>query len=509
MTKRLTIAPLGWAIWATGTVISTAAAVPPDLVHAVPTEAWAVVIVTGGPSAGPASEATGPGSPLETAAFLLDHARRMGFAAQADTKTRLLIDAAASWPVIWRHPCALCVLEADVKPFGEGGYRLTELQAGLIVQTAGRNADIEARIQHLLHVHVDSQSGRIETIRDGAVTSYRLIDRRLPAWAQMRWGAVEGFYVLALGPGAFEQIAAAIRGGDQSAGGPRAGGDDAWLHLAHTRCRGDAAVVEWAVRFDRIREHLKPVMAGRPDEVIEALGLGDVQRGLWAVGSVGRAVEAHAVLRRDDMDQSTPICVVPKDPWIQAAVPPQATHYAAIDYSPRELVLRARDAYLASRSPSTRANLRNLWAKVEAETGVRADRDLLQQLGQWIVIHDDPPSPLSLPLARTVLVEISGSSAAVRAGLDRLLERYRQHLVSASGRPGGEPGWFDWQLKRDPDGVWYLQAGIYGPALAVTEQWIVISYSPVAVRRNLAYLKRRAAQPIRTGRTSAATQPAP
>ena len=84
-----------------------------------------------------------------------------------------------------------------------------------------------------------------------------------------------------------------------------------------------------------------------------------------------------------------------------------------------------------------------------------------------------------------------------RSGLDRLLERYRQHLASASGRPGGEPGWFDWQLKHDPDGVWYLQAGIYGPALAVTEQWIVISYSPVAVRQNLAYLKRIAAQPIR------------
>lgn len=489
MTQRVTIPLLAWAIGATGTAVSTAAAVPPDLAGTIPAEAWAALMIAHDRPTGQAAHGGPQGSPLETAAFLLAQARRMGFAADADAGTRVLIDAAASLPAVLRHPWALCLLGTDAEPFGEGGYRLAELRVGLIIQTDGRNADLEACIQHLLHSHVSSQTGRIETVLDGTATSHRLVDNRLPDWAHMQWGAVNQFYVLALGPGAFGQIAATIRGQGRSLP------NDAWFQSAHARCHGDTATIEWTLRFDRIRQHLEPIMTGRPDEVIGALGLGDVRRGLWTVGSAARAVEAYAVLQRGDVDEFTPICVVPQDTRIEAAIPPEASRYAAIHYRPRQLVLRARDAYLASRSPSTRANWGDVWARIEAETGVSTDRDLLEQLGQWIVIHNEPPNPLSLPLAETVLVEISGSPVAVRTTLDRLLGWYQRRLASARGPSPGGPGWLEWQLKRDPDGVWYLQAGIYGPALAVTERWIVISYSPVAVRQNLAYLKRSAGQP--------------
>ena len=47
-------------------------------------------------------------------------------------------------------------------------------------------------------------------------------------------------------------------------------------------------------------------------------------------------------------------------------------------------------------------------------------------------------------------------------------------------------------IQHDDDGVWYLQYGIYGPALAVLDRWIVISFSPKAVRHNIARLNGRA-----------------
>ncbi len=40
-------------------------------------------------------------------------------------------------------------------------------------------------------------------------------------------------------------------------------------------------------------------------------------------------------------------------------------------------------------------------------------------------------------------------------------------------------------LRRSSDGIWYLQYGIYGPAIAVSQGWLVISYSPEALRANL------------------------
>jgi hypothetical protein len=46
-------------------------------------------------------------------------------------------------------------------------------------------------------------------------------------------------------------------------------------------------------------------------------------------------------------------------------------------------------------------------------------------------------------------------------------------------------------LRHDPDGVWYLHFGLEGPAIAVADRHLVISFSPAALRQNLAYLRTR------------------
>jgi hypothetical protein len=494
MAQRAAIPPRrGWlTILVIGITLQTARAVEPALLRAVPAGAWVVITADGwGTAEGGADPGSGSQA-LDAAFFVLEQARRIGLTSNADPEVRAVIDVIGSLPVAMRRSYALCLLGAAARPLSGGGNRLADLRGAVILHTCGDNAAIEARIQHLLNTYVNDQVAQCDTVSRDGLTSHRLIDRRLPQWAQIQWGAVDDYYVLALGSGAFGQIVETIRGEHVDLAG------DDWFRSAHERCRGDQASAEWTIRFDSIAERLEPVMAGKPNEVISGLGLGRVQRGLWTVGSRGRAVEAYAVLRTAEGDDFVPICRVPNAASVKALVPPQATRYAVIDYSARQLVLRARDAYLASRSPSAQANLREMWTRIEAETDVSVDRDLLTQLGQRIVIHDYPPHPLGLPLLRTILVEISGSSLAVRSSLDRLLSRYQQHLA----RPSAD--WSSLTLVHAPDGVWYLQAGLYGPALAVTDRWIVIGYSPVAVRQNLAFLDPR----IETAATQRGPAPA-
>jgi hypothetical protein len=217
--------------------------------------------------------------------------------------------------------------------------------------------------------------------------------------------------------------------------------------------------------------------------VLDGLGLGEVDRGVWALGSAERAVQAYAVLRRGDRDDFVVICRPAADAGTLKTIPPEAGRYAIIDHQPADLVGWARDGYLASRSPSTRQRLRRMWDQVEQDAGVRLERDLLSQLGSPVVMHDYPRHALNIPLAGTIVVPIAGSPSAVRDSVEGLLRRSQEHLN------GPDSGWPLLQLRRADDGVWYLQAGLCGPAVGTSDHFLVISYSPSAVRQNLAHFE--------------------
>ena len=38
------------------------------------------------------------------------------------------------------------------------------------------------------------------------------------------------------------------------------------------------------------------------------------------------------------------------------------------------------------------------------------------------------------------------------------------------------------RLRQEPDGVWYIKAGLLGPAMCVTDRYVVFSWSPRALR---------------------------
>ncbi len=447
-----------------------------ELARSIPADAWATLFVVP-PAPDPSNEALPGVITLDTAAMILGRARAMGFGAD-DPECALWFDAFASWPMMSKRAFALSLLEASSTKVRGGGNRLAKLEAVLVMHTSKENADIQARIQHLLNTHVNAESGSIEKIHHaGGSISHRLTDARLDPWVVIEWGSVGEDYVIAIGPTAFDRIFK-TRSGDIL---PLL--HDPWFQPAHEQCQGFRARVELTIHIDQVLKRLRPMMDATPEEVAAALGLANVDRALWTIGSAGRAVAAFALFQKANQQELIPICSPkpgqPSDP----RVPERASTFAIVQESPHDLVHRIAATYLACKSESTQSNLRDLWAQIQAEIDLDIDRDLLRQLGPEIVIHDYPQHPLMFPLARTIVLEITGSPTAVRTSVDRLMRRWQAIFRSQHEK------FFSLQLKQADDGLWFFQMGLYGPALGVTDRWVVIGYSPVAVRSNIALLE--------------------
>lgn len=417
------------------------------------------------------------------AAALLHHSRHMGLMDGIDPTAGLVVDAVALLPELARYPRALVLLDVRADALGDGGFRLGGIAAGLVVVTGGDHARIAANLQSLLDRYANDLTGRLTQRAHDRTTVYTLTDNRLPPWAVIEWGPVRDCYLIAFGPGTLDRLASTVTGESPNLA------SDGWFAQAHGRGRGPRARWEWTVDLDALCRRLVPVMGDKPRRVTDALGLAEVSRALWTVGPPSRTIDAACVLRAAGRDRTIPITLTGEEVGRFASlIPPQAGSGAVIHARLPEMIPRACEAYLAARSPSVRDRLREHWAAIQRQADVQAERDILHRWGRHVIVHDFPRHPLGLPLLRTVLIELDGSADAVRAALDRLLEAAQAYVR----RQTEEPSALSW-LKRDADGVWYVQFGLLGPALAVTDQWIVISTSPQAVRQNVQWLDHAAA----------------
>jgi hypothetical protein len=91
-----------------------------------------------------------------------------------------------------------------------------------------------------------------------------------------------------------------------------------------------------------------------------------------------------------------------------------------------------------------------------------------------VILHDFPRHAFHWPLAWTITVPVTGDANALRANLDRLFEYTQDQLRKKNLL----------RLEREPEGLWSLNLGLAGPAVGIKNGWLMVSFSPAAVRKN-------------------------
>jgi hypothetical protein len=289
---------------------------------------------------------------------------------------------------------------------------------------------------------------------------------------------VEDLFILSIGEGSSARILRALS--DEQ---PNLFGDE-WFKSGHRHARGTAALFELYVNVAALQQRIGESAQDRFRAVVDSLDLQFSEKSIWTIGAEDRAYSCYAYHRKDGADLLARI----SDPSTYSAehkrlVPAEAKTYAILNTDCAALVRRIRSTYLSAQRLEKRFELIRGWDTLARTQKVNFEADVLRQLGNHVIIHDHPKHPLGLPLMRTILIEISGDAERVRLALDRTLEYCANQLdVAAAKRklPAISP-----VLRFTPEGIWYIQYGIYGPAITVTDGWLVISYSPQAVRVNL------------------------
>lgn len=359
--------------------------------------------------------------------------------------------------------------------------RLKRLQTAVIFRTGEQSSVVLQQLDRVIGRYTNQGVAQLTTQQEAGYSYQRLADERLPGWAIWEWGRLDEFYVVSFGEGAFMKVA------KTHAGQVRRLADDAWFRSALAKTHGDKALVQSFFALSRLRAGLGDAAQGRVARVADALQASNMTHDLWTIGQEGRALTWYRCYHRDGEDfirtYSEPASYPPRHRRI---VPDAARHIAIINAPTRWLVDNLPRAWMASQSEGNLRKWKRAWRTLEQETGIDIGGNLIEHLGQTIVIFDYPPHPLDIPFALTIAIEIK-NQRAVRMATDALLSAWGQYLDDRAER--NQTVLVRVKVKRDDDGVWYLQAGILGPALKVTDRYVVISWSPQALRDALKYVE--------------------
>ena len=461
------------------TSVAAYAALPESLLRAVPKDAIFSYYVAGPDEDAPHPQSAAQSS-LGLAAFVIERAQEFGLLSKLNERARTWVDLLASISGLLNYPHAAVLLDISAAPRPDGGHQLTGLHAAIIIRTHGGGARIEQRIQHLLNSYTNDENSTLTPRSSDGPPVFTLRDRRLPDWVELSWGAHGDDYIVAIGAGSFDRIVRTISDRSLSLAG------DAWFTNAWQLAGGPGASLAALLRFDVARSTADDSLRSKFERVQENLRLGGVDRGLWTVGRHARAIEAGAFLRRGDSDEWRAITRREDADLAPGVIPDEATWYAIFDVDPRALVDTVSKAYLAAKSPDAQDKSRAFWRNAEERVGVSIDGDILALLRPPIVSHNYPQHALGLPLAWTRLIAVENPEV-LRRNLDLVLEAAREELAKQGPT----------QLRRDADGVWYLYFGLAGPALTVADRWLIVSFSPDAVRKNVEMLTAAALHPKR------------
>ncbi len=395
-----------------------------------------------------------------------------------NAEARLWARAIEAFGVAIRFRHALVLIDAHAVAIESNPQikRADRIRFALIVETHGDNAPFARVLQAAINEQTD-QGAAIQSLEQAGPWSYiKLLDRRLPEWCTIAWGRLDQYFVFTVGPEVWPEIAAV------AAGQAPALGRAEWLAGAREQ-RGRDALIEIIVASQDIRDRLDPVVDGRATDFFNAWHAQEIERAHWALGFEGRAMYCVAHFLEHGRTRE----YVYADPDIRAphllALMPDDARYAIYRVNPQEVIPSFFSGLLATRSPADQHVVRELWARIQAQHGFDADRDILAHLGRHIVMHNYPPHPLRIPLAMTTLTEISGTPETVRRTVDTICSAWREEQLKLNAQ-GDDPNAMRVELA--PGGIWCVRFGwLDGPAWTVTDKYIITSWSPAALRTYL------------------------
>jgi len=437
------------------------------LAHLIPNDVLAVYAASGSAVQAASQPATMPDASTAPSSSLWDQAQSLGLFGVMDSCTRQWLDSLAAASLMFQYPHAVALFDVSATLRHDGGHELSGLHAAVIIETNNDTAPIDRRVQHLLHTYTNAENSTLTTETHGTATWFTLRDRRLPDWCVIQWAAVGGHYVIAVGEGALARVMTTLHGDAPSLR------DSAWFASAARTLSTPSASFWLCTRLRQLRRSVNRDLGRKISDVLSALRLGNVSRGLWATRREGRALVMAAFLQRGTKDEQERIA----DPRFRTrlrddVIPDEATRYAILDCHPVRVVRGVAQAYLASRSPAKAASSRTFWQTMQEKSGIDIERDIIKRLGHTVVVHDYPPHPLRLPGVRTILLRVDHEPDVLRSKVDALLTYVRDVLIP--------PGLL--QLRHTDDGMWHILYGLNGPALTVLDRWIVIGFTPSAVR---------------------------
>lgn len=401
--------------------------------------------------------------------------------------TRVLLGVAETFGTVLQYPFALALIDAGAGPTKDGkGRKLENLQVALIVDMNGRFEPMRAAIQSMLNAHTDAGQATLLTHRAGEWTYQELTEKRLEEWSPVAWGSIGEHFVITVGEGVWPRVA-------QTASGESASlvADD-WIRDARAK-HNPEPLIEILVAADAIRARLDPLVGERASGFFSAWDARDLRRAYWALGFEGPSLFCVADFLTGDEPRRR-VYAHPRfaTPEHQALIP-EGARSAIYRLPVASLLPQLFASWYATCDPDDRAAAEKLYAEIQARYKFDAKRDLLDQLGNTLVLHNYPQHPLRLPLAFTTLIEIRGDAKLVRSTVDTVCQGWKEGIDAAAE---SNPELRSAVLERDDDGVWSFQfAVVSGLAWKVTDKYLVVSWSPTAVRDYLDKLAENGVRP--------------
>lgn len=409
---------------------------------------------------------------------LLDLGVRLA-GAPLDAQARVVLRSMEMLNAWIRYPHALALIDTAAKSTvtNPEAKRVDRMRFVLVARTDGKNERFLRIIQKAVNEQTDAGQANIKRCAAGDWRYDELRDKRLPEWCVISWGQIDDLFVFTVGEDVWPLIAAI-------AGGERASlATDPWNAAARSK-HGASAMIEIFVAMNEIRGRLDPFLSNRATEFFKAWRAENIDQAHWALGFKGRALYCDTHFRTGD-ETTARLFADPdeSDPRLLATIPEDA-RYAIYRVRMGDVFPRLVQSVIATRDPDEQQRIARTWAQIEKEHGIHAQRDLLDQLGESIVLHNDPPHPLRLPMAMTSLTEITGDARRVRDTIDRACGKLKDAIDEAAAEGKNPPISF----QHGSDGVWSLNFGpLAGPAWIVTDRFVITSWSPFALR---AYLQK-------------------